>query len=85
MTLSQDDELLLNAYLDGELDPLEARSFEARLASEPALAGEIERTVCCGRRSVQILPRMCHPLALSAASCPVLLCVRHDTFPRGAP
>src|SRR5690349_24450275 len=37
MTLSQDDELLLNAYLDGEL-----RSFEARLASEPALAGEIE-------------------------------------------
>jgi anti-sigma factor RsiW len=42
MTLSQDDELLLNAYLDGELDPLEARSFEARLASEPALAGEIE-------------------------------------------
>lgn|SRR6186997_2105853 len=42
MTLSQDDELLLNAYLDGELNPLEARSFEARLASEPALAGEIE-------------------------------------------
>ena len=42
MTLSQDGELLLNAYLDGELDPLEARSFEARLASEPALAGEIE-------------------------------------------
>ena len=42
MTLSKDDELLLNAYLDGELNPLEARSFEARLASEPALAGEIE-------------------------------------------
>ena len=42
MTLSHDDELLLNAYLDGELNPLEARSFEARLASEPALAGEIE-------------------------------------------
>jgi anti-sigma factor RsiW len=42
MTLSKDDELLLNAYLDGELDPLEARRFEARLASEPAFAGEIE-------------------------------------------
>jgi anti-sigma factor RsiW len=42
MTLSKDDELLLNAYLDGELDPLEARRFEARLASEPRLAGDIE-------------------------------------------
>jgi anti-sigma factor RsiW len=42
MTLSKDDELLLNAYLDGELDPLEAGRFEARLASEPGLAGEIE-------------------------------------------
>lgn len=28
--------------LTARLDPLEARSFEARLASEPALAGEIE-------------------------------------------
>jgi len=42
MTLSKDDELLLNAYLDGELDALEANRFEARLASEPALAAEIE-------------------------------------------
>jgi anti-sigma factor RsiW len=42
MTLSKNDELLLNAYLDGELDPLEASRFEARLASEPALATEIE-------------------------------------------
>jgi anti-sigma factor RsiW len=42
MTLSKDDELLLNAYLDGELDSLEASRFEARLASEPALAAEIE-------------------------------------------
>ena len=42
MTLSKNDELLLNAYLDGELDPLEASRFEARLASEPALAAKIE-------------------------------------------
>jgi anti-sigma factor RsiW len=51
MTLSKDHELLLNAYLDGELDSLdslEASRFEARLASEPALAGEIEayRLLC---------------------------------------
>jgi len=42
MTLSKDDELLLNAFLDGELDSLEASRFEARLASEPALAADIE-------------------------------------------
>jgi len=84
MTLSQDDELLLNAYLDGELNPLEARSFEARLASEPALAGEIEayRLLRSALRSDLAED---HPLALSAALCPVLLCVRHATFPRGAP
>jgi anti-sigma factor RsiW len=42
MTLSKDDELLLNAYLDGELGPLEASRFEGRLATEPALAADIE-------------------------------------------
>jgi anti-sigma factor RsiW len=39
---SYDDELLLNAYLDGELDAIEARAFEERLAGNPALTGEVE-------------------------------------------
>ncbi|MFZ2017959.1 MAG: anti-sigma factor [Methyloceanibacter sp.] len=42
MNLSKGDELLVNAYLDGELPPIEATRFEQRLASEPALAAEIE-------------------------------------------
>lgn len=42
MTLSKEDELLVNAYLDGELGPLEANRFEQRLLSEPALVAEIE-------------------------------------------
>jgi anti-sigma factor RsiW len=42
MTLSKEDELLVNAYLDGELGPIEAFLFEQRLQSEPSLAAEIE-------------------------------------------
>jgi len=42
MTLSREDELLVNAYLDGELGPVEVNRFEQRLSSEPTLAAEIE-------------------------------------------
>jgi hypothetical protein len=42
MSLSKEDELLVNAYLDGELPPLEADRFEQRLSSEPQLVAEIE-------------------------------------------
>ena len=42
MTLSSQDELLLNAYVDGELDPIEASSFEQRLQSDAALNAQIE-------------------------------------------
>ena len=42
MTLSEQDELLLNAYLDGELAAIEAARFEQRLAKEPGLALQVE-------------------------------------------
>jgi anti-sigma factor RsiW len=42
MILSEEDELLLNAYLDGELSPIEAKGFEGRLGEEPTLATAVE-------------------------------------------
>jgi anti-sigma factor RsiW len=42
MTLSLQDESLLNAYLDGELDPIEAARFEQRLVADPALNAQVE-------------------------------------------
>ena len=42
MSLAKQDELLVNAYLDGELGPLEANRFEQRILSEPGLVAEIE-------------------------------------------
>ena len=35
--LSDSDELQLNAYCDGELDPVSANAFERRLASDQSL------------------------------------------------
>jgi len=41
MTISEQDELLLNAYLDGELDAIEAARFESRVASDPGLSAQV--------------------------------------------
>jgi anti-sigma factor RsiW len=40
--MTYQDELLLNAYLDGELDPIEAARFEQRLVADAALNARIE-------------------------------------------
>jgi anti-sigma factor RsiW len=40
--LSEQDELLLNAYVDGELSPLEAHRFEKRVGDEPMLGAALE-------------------------------------------
>lgn len=42
MRVSEQDELVLNAYLDNELGPIEAARFEQRLAKEPELAVEVD-------------------------------------------
>ena len=42
MSVSEQDELLLNAYLDGELGPIEAARFEQRLSKEQGLAAEVD-------------------------------------------
>jgi anti-sigma factor RsiW len=42
VSLSEQDEILLNAYLDGELAPLDAARFEQRLAGDAALAAQVE-------------------------------------------
>jgi anti-sigma factor RsiW len=42
MTLSDHDELLLTAYMDGELSPMEAFRFEKRLDDEPMLGAALD-------------------------------------------
>ncbi len=42
MSISQQDELTLSAYLDGELGPIDAAHFEQRLAKEPALNATLD-------------------------------------------
>ena len=42
MTLSAHEDLLVNAYLDGELDPIEAARFEQRFVSDAKLSARIE-------------------------------------------
>jgi anti-sigma factor RsiW len=43
VTTTDNDRLLLNAYIDGELDPAHTLEFEQRLAVTPALAQERRR------------------------------------------
>jgi anti-sigma factor RsiW len=43
VTTTDNDLLLLNAYIDGELDPAHALEFERRLAENPALSEERRR------------------------------------------
>ncbi|MBX6314748.1 MAG: zf-HC2 domain-containing protein, partial [Isosphaeraceae bacterium] len=42
MTMNLDDESLLSAYLDGELDPARRLAVEAALLSRPQLAARLQ-------------------------------------------
>jgi len=64
--LARDQELLLNAYLDGELSPAEVLAIEQKLAVDPALANAFVRLKSLHDRVSASLPRMTAPPSLAA-------------------
>jgi len=65
MALLKDDELLLNAYFDGELDPVSAREFERRLESDEPLKARYDRLQKL-QRAVRSIPQAEMPPGLQA-------------------
>lgn len=64
--IDPDDELLLNAYVDGELDAAGVIEFERRLGAEPELAAARDRLLKL-REAMRIhAPREAAPDALKA-------------------
>jgi anti-sigma factor RsiW len=55
--MTQNDRLLLNAYIDGELDPAHVLEFERRLAEDRALADERRRIEALRAAVRERLPR----------------------------
>ena len=65
MTPLQDDPVLMvHAYVDGELDPMNARAVEQRLAGDPALMAEYERVQALRQAIRDKLPREAVPADL---------------------
>jgi anti-sigma factor RsiW len=62
-SLKDDDELLMNAYCDGELDPASAVEFERRLAADQVLNARYQRLLSL-RSAVRSLPRYELPTGL---------------------
>jgi anti-sigma factor RsiW len=63
--LKDDDELLLNAYFDGELDPVSAREFERRLERDETLKARHDRLQKL-REAVRSIPQTGMPAGLQA-------------------
>jgi anti-sigma factor RsiW len=59
------DELQLNAYCDGELDPVSANEFERRLATDESLKSQYARLLSL-RQAVRSLPQFDMPPGLEA-------------------
>jgi len=64
-SLSDSDELQLNAYCDGELDPVSANEFERRLANDESLKARHARLLSL-RRAMRSLPQADVPSGLQA-------------------
>ena len=64
-SLSDSDELQLNAYCDGELDPVSANEFERRLANDEPLKARHARLLSL-RRAMRSLPQADVPSGLQA-------------------
>jgi anti-sigma factor RsiW len=64
-SIKESDELQLNAYCDGELDPVSAIEFERRLADDESLKARYDRLLLL-RRVVRSLPQYDVPSGLQA-------------------
>ncbi len=64
-SIKDNDELQMNAYYDGELDPASAIEFERRLANDESLKARYDRLLSL-RRAVRSLPQFEMPPGLQA-------------------
>jgi anti-sigma factor RsiW len=64
-SIKDSDELRMNAYCDGELDPASAIEFERRLADDESLKAQYDRLLSL-RRAVRSLPQFEMPPGLQA-------------------
>ena len=64
-SMRDNDELQMNAYCDGELDPASAIEFERRLADDESLKAQYNRLLAL-RRTVRSLPQYDVPAGLQA-------------------
>jgi anti-sigma factor RsiW len=79
-SLRDNDELLLTAYCDGELDPAAASEFERRLESDESLKARYSRLMAL-RRAVRSLPPAELPAGLQARIQASLNAEQADTGP----